>query len=584
MEKTVSTDEVDETSKSKKQKRSKGNKIKRQAPSGSREKIRAGKKKRKHVKSFRLQITFSFIALTAFCILLSIFISNLLFERYYGRIQVNMIEDTFDDINEYSVEQGVINIRSNLFAGNVTYGDIERGENISNYYKYDALGNYWVNSMIETELDKMSLKDNLSIMLYDPLLWGYSKYVYNTASSDDGLDRMIESMREYILYDITDAETDKLVDSSDRYKIYRSSDRYTSSENYDLIGKLDNGVYCFIRANYDTIAETAAVSNNFFAYVGVGVILVEALFIFLISKTFTRPLKDMNEVAKRMASLDFDAKASVDTGNEFGELAGSLNELSERLEKTILELKTANNELRTDLDRRVEIDDMRRDFLGNVSHELKTPIAIIQGYAEGLKDNVNEDAESRDFYCDVIMDEASKMNAMVKNLLSLNRIEYGESQLEMERFDVAELIKGLLQSASVLAGEKEVRIIFNAEEPHFVFADEYMAEEAISNYISNAFHYVSGENIIEVTLTENDGRLRVSVFNSGSTIPEEDLDKVWIKFYKVDKARTREYGGSGIGLSLVKAIMELHHQQCGVLNRDGGVEFWLELDSSPEVE
>lgn len=533
-------------------------------------------KKRRYNKSFRVQITFAFIALTATCILVSILISSLLMEKYFSRKQIDKIEESFEAINEIAIERAASFIRYNVINGMLI-------DEVNEYFKYDPNGEYWLDAYVRNTLDKMSLTDNLKIVIYDPDLWGYDKYVYTTEASEEGLVRIVESMREYILYDITDTESNSLLKSNDKYKLYRAQDYYIDSQNFDLIGKLDNGVYCFIRVNYENTAETAAMSNNFFAYVGIVVIFVEALFILVISKTFTKPLKNMNEVAKRMTELDFEAKAEVSTRNEFGELAGSLNELSETLEKTILELKTANNELQTDLEKRVEIDEMRRDFLGNVSHELKTPIAIIRGYAEGLKDNVNEDAESRDFYCDVIIDEAVKMNDMVKKLLSLNKIEYGENQLEIERFDIVMLIKGLLQSAAVLAGEKEVKVIFEEKEPHYVYADEYMIEEAISNYISNAYHYVSGDGFIEVTLSDREGSLRVSIFNSGSSIPEEDIDKVWIKFYKVDKARTREYGGTGIGLSIVKAVMELHHQSCGVINRDGGVEFWLELDCSPKI-
>ena len=538
---------------------------------------RKGKKKKKYVRSFRVQITFAFIALTATCILISILVSTFLLERYYSTKQIEKIENAFNVVNELGNVQSAINLKQYLENERIP------DENDS-YLRVDLFGKYWLSKELATILDKMSTTDNLEIMLMDPLIEGDDKYVYTTNTSEDSLARIVESLSDYTKHDVDELDDVRVVETTDSYNIYKAKDKYINSENFDLVGVLDNGVYCFIRMNYESIAETAAVTNNYFAYVGIAVILVEALFILIISGTFTKPLKNMNEVAKRMTELDFNAKASVETGNEFGELAGSLNELSENLEKTILELKTANIELQKDLEKRVEIDEMRRDFLGNVSHELKTPIAIIQGYAEGLKENVNEDAESREFYCDVIIDEATKMNTMVKKLLSLNRIEYGKSQLEMERFDVTELVKGLLNSAAILAGERDIKVVFDEEEPHYVYADEYMIEEAISNYISNAYHHVAGDNIIEVKLKEENGRVRVSVFNSGSFIPEEDLDKVWIKFYKVDKARTREYGGTGIGLSIVKAVMELHNQSCGVLNRDGGVEFWLELDSSPGIE
>ena len=221
---------------------------------------------------------------------------------------------------------------------------------------------------------------------------------------------------------------------------------------------------------------------------------------------------------------------------------------------------------------------MRKEFLSNVSHELKTPIALIQGYAEGLKECINDDAESREFYCDVIMDESAKMNNMVKKLLTLNHLEFGNDQAAMERFDLTDLVRGVVQSAQLLADQKGAQISFPQSEPVYVWGDEFKVEEVVTNYVSNALNHVDGEMKIEVKMMRRENHVRLSVFNTGKPIPEEELDKIWIKFYKVDKARTREYGGSGIGLSIVKAIMESMHQKFGVVNYDNGVEFWFELE------
>jgi signal transduction histidine kinase len=233
----------------------------------------------------------------------------------------------------------------------------------------------------------------------------------------------------------------------------------------------------------------------------------------------------------------------------------------------------------TDIERKTEIDEIRKEFLSNVSHELKTPIALIQGYAEGLKENINEDEESRDFYCEVIMDEANKMNNMVKKLLSLNELEFGNNQVNLEYFDIVALIKSVLGSTDILFKQKEVTLHFEQDESVYVWADELLIEQVVTNYISNALNHVSGQKIIEIKLIPRGDTVRVAVFNTGNNIPEDELDKIWIKFYKVDKARTREYGGSGIGLSIVKAIMNSHNKDCGVINRNVGVEFWFELDT-----
>ena len=221
---------------------------------------------------------------------------------------------------------------------------------------------------------------------------------------------------------------------------------------------------------------------------------------------------------------------------------------------------------------------MRQEFTANVSHELKTPIALIQGYAEGLKEGVNEDAESREFYCEVIMDEASKMNQMVKNLLTLNQLEFGDEDIVFDRFNLTALVRGVLQSMEIMADQAGAKIFLHTEEDIYAWADQFKVEQVVKNYVSNACHHVSGDMVIEVKMVQKDGKVRVSVFNTGTPIPEADIVHIWDKFYKVDKAHTREYGGNGIGLSIVKAIMKSFHQEYGVKNYDNGVEFWFELD------
>ena len=225
------------------------------------------------------------------------------------------------------------------------------------------------------------------------------------------------------------------------------------------------------------------------------------------------------------------------------------------------------------------IEQMRREFSANVSHELKTPIALIQGYAEGLKEGINDDPESTEFYCDVIIDEAGKMNRMVKNLLTLNQLEFGTDEVEFERFDIVKLVKGVIASCDILIQQVNANVDFIADETAYVWADEFKTEQVVRNYLTNAIHHVGNERRIEVKIVSTNGKVCVSVFNSGKPIPEEDVPKLWDKFYKVDKAHTREYGGNGIGLSIVKAIMESFHQGYGVKNYDNGVEFWFELDA-----
>ncbi|HRL47070.1 MAG TPA: HAMP domain-containing sensor histidine kinase, partial [Blautia wexlerae] len=308
------------------------------------------------------------------------------------------------------------------------------------------------------------------------------------------------------------------------------------------------------------------------------IIVVSGIVILVMTNRITRPISELTKLSEKMSDLDFDARYQSRAGNEIDVLGDNFNKMSRKLESTISELKSANNKLQKDIEDKIKIDEMRKEFLDNVSHELKTPIALIQGYAEGLNENISDDPESREFYCEVIMDEASKMNKLVKNLLTLNQLESGKDAPVMERFDIVSLIRGVLGSMHIMIEQKEATVIFEETEPVYVWADEFKIEEVVTNYTSNALNHLDGERKVEIKVLQEEDCVKVTVFNTGTPIPEEDIPNLWNKFYKVDKARTREYGGSGIGLSIVKAIIESMNQKYGVCNYDNGVEFWFTLD------
>lgn len=367
--------------------------------------------------------------------------------------------------------------------------------------------------------------------------------------------------------------------SNKQYQLLQKTDTRLDSEYLVLVGVLENGDMVLMRTAVESIRESAAISNRFLLFAGAAAIVASILVAFFTTRHITKPLQQLTDISKRMVDLDFNAKYETDQSNgyEVEELGNHINRLSENLERTISELKTANVELQDDIEKKIQIDEMRKEFLSNVSHELKTPLALIQGYAEGLQECINDDAESREFYCEVIIDEADKMNRMVKKLLTLNQLEFGNDQVIMERFDMTELIRGVANSTRILMEQKGIRLELENSEEAWVWGDEFKVEEVITNYMSNAINHADGEKLIRVFYTRSEDKLRVSVFNTGQPIPEEDIEKIWVKFYKVDKARTREYGGSGIGLSIVKAIMDSFHQRCGVINHEDGVEFWMEL-------
>lgn len=425
------------------------------------------------------------------------------------------------------------------------------------------------NDEVQDELHVLCEKSNISYIVLD---MDNEKLITNVHDTN----MLKQQLAGYLLNQAQ--KGGKVLDSTDNYQLMRSQDPWNQSEYIEMWGQLDDNVNFLIRSPVESIRESVALSNRFLIYVGMGTLIICMGLVWYFSRRITKPIQELAELSDRMANLDFEAKYTSGGNNEIGELGDNFNRMSQKLEKAISELKQANNSLQQDIEQKEKMEQMRTEFMGNVSHELKTPIALIQGYAEGLKEGVNDDPESRDFYCDVIMDEAGKMNRMVKNLMTLNQLEFGNDKVEFERFNLTELIGGVLQSMDILSQQKDVKLIFREENPVYVWGDEFKIEQVVRNYVSNAYNHVNEEKIIEVKILREDGLAKVTVFNTGKPIPEEDVPRIWDKFFKVDKAHTREYGGNGIGLSIVKAIMESMHQQYGVKNYDNGVEFWFTLD------
>ena len=405
---------------------------------------------------------------------------------------------------------------------------------------------------------------------------------YSVALDQEAANNIRKIINYYDFDEIRESEKGYIIESTTKDEFGGSNNK---DEFFDLIGVLDNGNIIIIRRPVDAIVRVYKYVVKLFAVVFSGLILVELIAVVLISAVFSRPIVKMSHAAKRMSELDFDTKIEVKSRDEIGVLGNSMNELSEKLEKTISELKTANAKLESDIENRERIDEMRKEFISHASHELKTPIALIQGYAEGLKDNVSDDPESMDFYCDVIIDEASKMNKLVMNMLNLSELEFGEDNISIQRFDLTALINDVLKASTIMIEQSAAsEVIFNETEACNAWADEFMIEEVITNYLTNALHYVKPEGKIKVYYEyPAKNKVRVNVYNDGPNIKEDELDKLFIKFYKTDAARTREYGGSGIGLSIVEVIMKRHKNNYGVYNTEGGVVFFFELDIQERI-
>ena len=375
---------------------------------------------------------------------------------------------------------------------------------------------------------------------------------------------------------------DNVIYVDDDMRIEKINDQNNNISYILLSGRLDNGYSLYISIPAVPIEQSVDISNQALIIIGFIILIISAFIASYISKKFTSPIVELNDITNKMARLDFSKKYYLaDTDDEINELGKNINTMSDKLETTIKQLRDNNLELEKDIEEKSKIDEMRKQFISDVSHELKTPIALIQGYAEGLVENVNTDDESRKFYAEVILDESNKMDTLVKQLLELMKLEYGKREFNNENFNIVELINEVIRKCKVMIEEKNITIEFDSNNQVMVNADEFYVEQVVTNYFTNAIKHseeVNGEKKICIKISNTESKVRVSVFNTGNNIPEEHLSKIWGRFYKEDSSRNRNDGGTGIGLALVKAIMNNYKNDYGVINKENGVEFYFELD------
>ncbi len=483
-------------------------------------------------RSIRVRYTLLFAGVMSFMVLIICLANTLYLERYYISEKTDAMVQSYENVNEI--------LREGSLEDEDTYLDLWR--------------------MFENA--------NISALV------GNSKYgnVYQFGYED----RMEQQMMQLVLGQTDDRA--RLIEETDRYVIYQLFDLKLQTSYILCFGFLENGSSCFLRSSLPSIRDSALISTQFTWQIGAFVILVGMILVYVLSGHISRPITQLAHIADRMSHLDFSVRYEKKGEDEIDLLGTSMNGLAAELERTIRSLQQANHQLKLDIEEKVKVDEMRKEFISNVSHELKTPIALIQGYAEGLLDGVSEDPESIQYYCEVIVDEAGKMNQLVRKLLTLNQIESGINTANPVDFNLTDMISSVLRSFDILLKQQEVTVDFDEEKAVMVRADEFMMEEVVRNYISNAIHHIDGERRLDILIEEDNRDMKVSVFNTGRQIPEEELENVWQKFYKVDKAHTREYGGSGIGLSIVKAAMDSHGGRCGVYNTEEGVCFWFSLN------
>ncbi|MBP3201413.1 MAG: HAMP domain-containing protein [Lachnospiraceae bacterium] len=550
-------------------------------------------------KSIKIKLTITFIIVIVCCIGSILLFNTLFLEKLYINEKKNIIKKSY-----IALESGITEA-------------YDMGYNLQDLFKK------------KRNADGISDESNLSRFIRElqeiygvnTILMDSNNKIYSLFQNNSMFDRR---MKDYIYRDLANNKSLQILEKNDLYTIainnhtfeykkrgvesggppvYSESngpgDSNNVNNNYgnsssinikrdpdiECFGFLsDNETAFFLTIPVGSIKESIDLFNKILIILSFISIISGSIAIYFISNNMTKPLLELSNIAMKMSRLEFENKYEVKSEDEIGKLGTAINELSFKLEKAIKELKNANIQLKMDLEKKEQLDLMRQDFVANVSHELKTPIALIRGYAEGLENqDILKDDENRNYYISVIKDEAEKMNSLVYKLLNLSSLERGMEELTIERINLLDVVNGVANNFAITINDKKINLLIDILDKTFVWADGYKLEDVVRNYISNAINHVDDNKFIKVYTENIDGeKIRLSVFNSGLQLDEEERKKIWEKFYKVDKARTRSYGGTGLGLSIVKAIAEKHNTTCGCDNVEidgfNGMKFYFDLN------
>ncbi len=291
------------------------------------------------------------------------------------------------------------------------------------------------------------------------------------------------------------------------------------------------------------------------------------------ARFISKPVSELNEAAGRMADLDFSHLCEVTGHDEFGQLSHSLNVMAGKLQEAFEELEHVNRKLEQDVEQKKCLLAERKELVDNLSHEMKTPLGVIRAYAEGLQDETDE-VKRQDYY-QVIIAETERMGSLITSLLDLSALENGAAELAPERFDFVEFLETVAGRLLMDIPDADFELQYELPKlPVYVHTDKGRMEQVLNNLIVNAKRNVRPGGVLKLSLTERDGVLDFSIYNQGHPIPQENLSKIWTKFYR-DK--DTKYSGSGLGLAIVAQVLSMQHLAYGAANSPDGVEFYFSI-------
>lgn len=335
--------------------------------------------------------------------------------------------------------------------------------------------------------------------------------------------------------------------------------------------------YLSIETPVAAISGAVTVMNQMILSIALIVVLFGCGAAYVYARRFSRPIVAVSRTAKRVAAMDFSARADEQNSTaELADLAVSINTMSSRLEAFIGELMEKNRCLAEDNERLEREEEMRRSFVANVSHDLKSPLAVLGGYAEMMKEQTAGIDHAA--CCDVIMEETARMNEMIASMLEVSALENGLKKLHVEPMDLGETVRELLAIEQPLFEKKHQRLLPFIDPEICISADEGALLRAVRNVLENARAHTPENGVVAVTVTQEGESAVLSIYNDGENIPPDKLERIWESFYRTDEARTRDVNPNvGLGLYIVRTVILAHGGSCEAVNEPQGVRFNLKL-------
>ena len=331
-------------------------------------------------------------------------------------------------------------------------------------------------------------------------------------------------------------------------------------ENKTLIYglKIDEGIYAFISTSLEPIGSTVSALKRQLVLIIIVVLIIAFLIAYTISRKISTPIENITKLSKKMSQGNYDLVFNSDTDiEEINALEKTLTNAAKELSKT---------------------EELRRELLANVSHDLKTPLTLIKANAEMVKDLTYKDKDKREKNLNTITEEVDRLNLLVEDVLDLSKMQSMAVKLEKEEFNINEMINTIIERFNVLCERDGYKINYNGFD-YAITADKKKMEQVIYNLINNAINYTGDDKQVFIDLIDIRKSIKVVVKDTGKGIGKEDIDYIWDKYYKVDKKYKRVTYGTGLGLSIVKNVLLLHNFKYGVSSEKGkGTSFYFEID------